>query len=50
MIKLIAPEGYKLKDLRTDTLHSEIITDEKHRDRYELVPATTEPTTEMIGG
>ena len=38
MVRLIAPNGYKLKDNRTDTLHSEVVTDEKNRKYFELVP------------
>jgi len=50
MIKLIAPDGYKLKDKRTGKLHSEVVTDEKNRDKYELVPESGEQTIEYIGG
>lgn len=50
MIRLIAPEGYKLLDKRTRALHSEVLTDEANKGRYELVPDTTEPTTEVYGG
>lgn len=38
MVRLIAPNGYKLKDNRTETLHSEVVTDEKNRKYFELVP------------
>ena len=38
MVRLIAPDGYKLKDTRTETLHSEVVTDEKNRKYFELVP------------
>lgn len=44
MTKLIAPEGYKYKDVRTEVLHSEVITDKP--ERFELVPDTTEPIAE----
>jgi hypothetical protein len=51
MIKLTAPDGYKLKDKRTGKLHSEVVTDDKNRDKYELVPNTEEINlTEIIGG
>ena len=49
-IKLVAPEGYKLLDVRTETLHSEVVTDEKNRKNYKLVPDNREQITEYIGG
>ena len=48
MIRIVAPEGYKLLDKRTRKQHSEVVTDEKNRDRYELVPETKEPETVEI--
>ena len=50
MVRLIAPNGYKLKDTRTETLHSEVVTDEKNRKNYKLVPDNREQITEYIGG
>ena len=51
MIRLKAPEGYKLLDTLTRQQHSEVVTDDSNRDRYTLVPDITEPTTtEIIGG
>ena len=52
MVKLIAPEGYKLRDKRNGNVYSEVLTDENQRGKYELVPDTTEPTTtnEVYGG
>lgn len=44
MVKLIAPEGYKYQDTRTEVQHSEVITDKP--ERFELVPDTTEPIAE----
>lgn len=49
-IKLVAPEGYKLMDVRTETLHSEVLTDEKNRKHFKLVPDDREQTIEYIGG
>lgn len=37
-IKLKAPDGYKLMDVRTESLHSEVVTDEKNRKHFKLVP------------
>lgn len=50
MVKLIAPDGYKLKDTRTDTLHSEVVTDDKNRKYFELVPDNEEQTIDYIIG
>ena len=50
MVRLIAPNGYKLKDTRTETLHSEVVTDEKNRKHFKLVPDNREQITEYIGG
>lgn len=49
-IKLVAPEGYKMMDVRTETLHSEVVTDEKNRKYFKLVPDNREQITEYIGG
>lgn len=51
-IRLIAPEGYKLRDKRNGRTYSEVLTDEVSRDKFELVPDTAEPiaTTEIYGG
>ena len=49
-IKLVAPDGYKLMDVRTETLHSEVVTDEKNRKHFKLVPDDREQTIEYIGG
>ena len=48
MVRLIAPDGYKLKDTRTDTLHSEVVTDEKNRKHFELVPDNSGETIDYI--
>ena len=50
MVRLIAPNGYKLKDNRTETLHSEVVTDEKNRKHFILVPDETEQTIDYIIG
>lgn len=36
MIKLTAPKGQRIKDTRTEQLYSEVICDEKYRERYVL--------------
>lgn len=49
-IKITAPDGYKLLDTKTRQTHSEVITDEKNKSRYVLVPKSDESTIEIIGG
>lgn len=49
-VKLVAPDGYKLLDVRTESLHSEVLTDEKNRKHFKLVPDDREQTIEYIGG
>lgn len=43
MIKLTAPDGYSLKDTKTGRIYSEVVTDEKNRNRYVLVPEQGKP-------
>ena len=50
MIKLIAPEGYKYQDLRTEKLHSEVVTEDKNRDKFVLVPDVSEQINEITEG
>lgn len=42
MIKIVAPDGYKLYDRMTDKTYSEAVVNEKDRDRFTLVPASQE--------
>lgn len=41
-IKIKAPEGYKYKDSKTGKEYSEIIIEDKQKNRFVLVPSTTE--------
>lgn len=43
MIRIVAPDGYKLYDSRTDKTYSEAVVDERERERFTLVPDSTEP-------
>lgn len=43
MIRIVAPEGYKLYDSRTDKTYSEAVVDERERERFTLVPDPAEP-------
>ena len=42
MIRIVAPEGYKLYDIRTDKTYSEAVVDERERERFMLVPNPAE--------
>ncbi|MBR2752811.1 MAG: hypothetical protein IKE02_03735 [Lachnospiraceae bacterium] len=46
-IKLKAPEGYTVHDSVTEKDYSEVVIDDKERDRFELVADTSEPTIEQ---
>lgn len=49
-IKITAPKGKKLRDLRTRAEHSEVICDEKYRDRYVLADGEGDPVVEELDG
>lgn len=50
MIKITAPEGKKLRDLRTEKLHSEVICEEKYQDRYVVADSEDDPVVEELDG
>lgn len=50
LIRIVAPVGNKLRDIRTDKEHSEVICDEKYRDRYILVGSDEDPVVETVDG
>lgn len=50
MVRLTAPDGKKLRDLKTNLLHSEVICDEKHVNRYVLADGEGDPDVEVIDG
>lgn len=41
-IKLTAPKGYKYRDTRNNKDYSEVITDERNRDKFVLVADNAE--------
>ena len=41
-IKLTAPKGYRYRDTRSNKDYSEVITDERNRDKFVLVADKTE--------
>lgn len=50
LIKLTAPNGKKLRDLRTGSLYSEVICDEKKRNLYVVADSPDDPVVEELDG
>ena len=50
MIKLVAPEGKKLRDIRTEALHSEVITEERNRRYFVVADSEEDPVVEELDG
>ena len=50
MVKLIAPNGKKLRNIKTEALYSEVICDEKHRGLYVVADSPEDPVVETIDG
>lgn len=50
MIKITAPDGKKLRDLRTEKLHSEVICEEKYRNRFVVADSEADPVIEELDG
>lgn len=46
-IKLVAPKGYKYRDIRTNKDFSEVITDEKNKNKFVLVADNNQPTIKL---
>lgn len=50
MIKIIAPDGKKLRDLRTESIHSEVITEEKNKRYFVVADSEDDPIIEEMDG
>ena len=50
MIKLTAPNGKKLRNIKTESLYSEVVCDERNRDLYVLADSTDDPVVETLDG
>ena len=50
MIKIVAPEGKKLRDIRTDKKHSEVITEERNRRFFVVADSDEDPVVEELDG
>lgn len=50
MIRIKAPEGNKLRDIKTGAEYSEVVIKEKDRDRFVLVNSEEDPNIEVLNG
>ena len=50
MIKLTAPEGMKLRDIRNNRRYSEVITDERLKDKFVVDESEGDVIEEAIEG
>ena len=50
LIRIKAEDGKKLRHVPTGNLYSEVITDEKYRNRYVLAESEADPTVEILDG
>lgn len=50
LIRIKAEDGKKLRHVPTGNLYSEVITDEKYRNRYVLAESEDDPTVEILDG
>lgn len=49
-IRLVAPDGKKLRDIRTESEHSEVYTEEKNRKFFVVVDSEEDPIVEEMDG
>lgn len=50
MIRIKAPTGKKLRNIKTEALYSEVVCDEKNRDLYVLADSPNDPVVETLDG
>ena len=50
MVKLIAPNGKKLRNIKTESLYSEVVCDERNRNLYVLADSPDDPVVETLDG
>ena len=49
-IRIKAPDGKKLRDIRTERLHSEIITEERNQRFFVVADSEDDPIVETLDG
>lgn len=50
MIRITAPKGKKIRDIRTERLYSEVVCKESERERYVLADSEDDPVVESLDG
>ena len=50
LIKLTAPNGKKLRNIKTEALYSEVVCDERNRELYVLADSPDDPVVEELDG
>ena len=50
MIRIKAPTGKKLRNIKTEALYSEVVCDERNRDLYVLADSPDDPVVETLDG
>ena len=50
MIKLTAPNGKKLRNIKTEAMYSEVICDERMRPLYVVADSPDDPVVETLDG
>lgn len=50
MVKLIAPNGKKLRNIKTEAMYSEVICDERMRPLYVVADSPEDPVVETLDG
>ena len=50
MIKIVAPHGKKLRNIKTEALHSEAICEDRYKDWYVVADSPDDPVVEELDG
>lgn len=50
MVKIQAPKGKKLRDIRTEKLYSEVVCEDKYVEKYVIADSDNDPVVEMLDG
>ena len=50
MIKIVAPHGKKLRNIKTEALYSEVICEDRYKDLYVVADSPDDPIVEELDG
>ena len=50
LIRITAPKGKKIRNIRTEALYSEVVCDERNRNLYVLADSPDDPVVEELDG